>query len=49
MALESVKTFKAEKKEEKRGRDMEDQPPRVKRHPEREGDMLTDNAARPAS
>ena len=41
--------MRAEKKEEKSGSDMEDQPPRVNRHPEREGERLTDNPARPAS
>jgi hypothetical protein len=49
VVLESVKTLRAEKKEEKSGRDMDDQPPRVNRHPEREGERPTDNPASPAS
>ena len=44
-----MNTFRAEKKDENKGSDIEDQPPTLNCHPEREGDRPTDNPARPAS
>ena len=47
--LESVNTFRAEKNDENKGKDIEDQPPTLNCHPEREGERAMDKPAKAAS